>query len=243
MYLIEYEKGLLLFDSGTRADVDLVKDYIVNTLSRPMEDLKLVLVSHAHPDHSGGAFYFQKMGVPIAGTDLLNEWYAGVTGFIVYLVDVALTYMVWMKKKKEGDKLKNLFFPRKLHFDFLLEDGKKLPVFSDWISLSCAGHTESDLSFYHQKDGILYVGDNLISQKNGFIVPYPIVNPKAYKESLRKYLELKPRKFLLAHYGEVPYQEEHLVRLIRTAPEKSRRHGNALIPIIYNFMKKFFFVH
>lgn len=240
MYLVEEPEGLLLFDSGTRADVELVKDYIEKTLNRSLKDLKLVCVSHAHPDHSGGAFYFQKLGIPIAGTELLNDWYKGISGAWVYIVDVGLTYMVWTKRKKEGDKLKNLFFPRRLNFDYLLKDGDSLPIFKNWKALRTSGHTYSDLSFYHEKEGVVYVADNLISKKNGFIFPYPIVNPKAYKESLEKYRDLKPNKLLLAHYGEIPYEEEQLKELIEKVPSKSRRHKNSLIPILFSFVKKIF---
>ncbi len=54
IYLVEDSNGLLLLDGCSRADVDKVCQFITQTLGRPLSDLKLIVVTHMHPDHAGG---------------------------------------------------------------------------------------------------------------------------------------------------------------------------------------------
>ncbi len=54
IYLVEYPDKLMLLDGCCRADVDTVFDYITEQLKRPITDLKLIVVTHMHPDHIGG---------------------------------------------------------------------------------------------------------------------------------------------------------------------------------------------
>ncbi len=240
MYLVESESGLMLFDSGTRADVSVVFDYIENILKRPRADLKLVLVSHAHPDHSGGASYFQKAGIPVAGSEKMNEWYKGLSGLATYLVDIFLSYLVWFRKREKGDKLRNLFFPRKVNFDFLLEGEGRVPLFPDWRYLKTPGHTLTDLSFYHEKSGKLYVADNLIGARKKCFAPYPIFSPLDYRRSLETYLELSPKSLLLAHYNERDFAAHEVESILESFSGKQRRHLNTLPSILLGFLKRFF---
>ena len=52
IYLAEHEHGLLLLDGCSRADVETVSQFITETLHRPLSDLKLIVVTHMHPDHA-----------------------------------------------------------------------------------------------------------------------------------------------------------------------------------------------
>ena len=51
IFLVEYPHKLLLLDAGCASDVPRVHDFIVHRLQRPFTDLKLVVATHAHPDH------------------------------------------------------------------------------------------------------------------------------------------------------------------------------------------------
>lgn len=55
MYLAEYPDKLMLLDGASRADIPHLEDFIEHQLHRPFSDLKLVVVTHMHPDHAGGA--------------------------------------------------------------------------------------------------------------------------------------------------------------------------------------------
>lgn len=237
LYLVEYDHGLLLLDSGCRCDVPVVKKFIEEGLKRNFSDLKLVCVSHAHPDHSGGASFFQKEGVPLAGRIESNQWYQGIPGFLAYLIDMFLTFYVANKVRKENI-YQNILFPRSLTFDFFLEDGKPLPHFEDWITLECPGHTSTDCTFFHKNSSTAYVADNLIFTGRGLIPPYPLFNPDAYQNSLTRYQEEEITNFLMAHYGSRNLSKEDLERVKTKTSKRPRIHRTMIPKMIRRFVRK-----
>ena len=60
IYLAEYADKLLLLDGCCRADINVIEDFIINQLNRPMSDLALIVVTHMHPDHAGAANVLRK---------------------------------------------------------------------------------------------------------------------------------------------------------------------------------------
>ena len=79
IYLAEDSKGLLLLDGCSRADVDTVCNYITQTLGRPLADLKLIVVTHMHPDHAGGAIKLRvRTGAQVACHPKAINWYKGL---------------------------------------------------------------------------------------------------------------------------------------------------------------------
>ncbi len=236
LYLIEYEDKLLLLDSGTIVDVQVVKNFIENELKRPFLDLKLVVVTHAHPDHSGGAMEYKRLGVMVVGSALSNDWYKGLRGLVTYFIDILLTYLVFFKTHKKK-RFQNIFFSRFVDYDFTLSDEDPLPGFPDWKVVSAPGHTASDLSLYHQGTQRIYVADNLIFTRRGIISPYPVNFPKQYKESLRKYLELDIETFLLAHYGERVISKGELTSFIDDSNFKRVTHTNSLFKILTSLLR------
>ncbi len=239
LYLIHYHKNnnLLLLDSGCSCDVKIVKNYIETILQLKMENLKLVCISHAHPDHSGGASYYKKKyGVPIAGNPSLNYWYKGFSGFITYIIDIMLTYLV-AKKKKKG--FANIYFPRKVELDILLSDNMPLPNFNDWLTLLTPGHTDSDLTFFNKDLSVAYIGDKIISAPPAYFRPYPISKPDEYKKSLQKFIDLKISTFLLAHNGERKIPDKLFSTLINSTPSSPRVHKSDLFRILSGILNPF----
>lgn len=192
-------------------------------------------MTHAHPDHSGGASYYKnKYQIQIAGPKKLNNWYTGFGGILSYFIDIILNYMVASKK---GIKFKNLFFPRKIKLDIELEHNEKVPGFHDWIILEAPGHTASDISIYHPKSSTAYIADNIISSKTSFYRPYPLHYPQKYKTSLQQYIDLNIASFLLAHHGENKISHEVISDLIQKTPRVARAHKNTLHKILGHLFK------
>ena len=67
MYLAEYADKLMLLDGASRADIPHLKDFIEYQLKRPFTDLKLVVVTHMHPDHVLGAGPMAEGGAAVVG--------------------------------------------------------------------------------------------------------------------------------------------------------------------------------
>jgi glyoxylase-like metal-dependent hydrolase (beta-lactamase superfamily II) len=173
LYLVEYPTKLLLLDSGCYCDGVVVQRYIEQTLGRSFTDLQLVVVTHPHPDHAGGARFYQKHGVPIAGRWELNEWYQGWTGWCTQQVDIFLTHYVAYKRQRP---LKRIGFPRYIDYDLHLEIDAPLQGFEDWTVLSTPGHTTMDVSLWHEASSSMYIGDCIVSTGKKYVTPYPYLN-------------------------------------------------------------------
>lgn len=219
-YLAIYPNKLLLLDGCCRADVTMILEYIKNTLERPISDLKVVMVTHMHPDHAGGAYALKKAtGCMIVSANKSKQWYAGVSGQIMHLVDTGLAYYV---ARRQARPFKNLWYSAHLNPDITVKDGDRVPEFDDWQVLETSGHTDRDLSLLHLPTRQVYTADLIIKLRHKFVAPFPIYDPKAYISSLQKIKDLQPSKVMMAHGRELYINAETFDMLIKQAPKQPR---------------------
>ena len=219
-YLAVYPDKLLLLDGGCRPDVVMILDYIKNTLKRPVRDLKVVVVTHMHPDHAGGAYKLkQATGCLIVSADKNKQWYSGVGGRVMHLVDLSLAHYV---AKRQGRPFKRLWYPAHLHPDLIVSDGDTIPQFDDWQVLETPGHTDRDLSLFHVPSRQVYTADLIIKLRHKFVAPFPIYNPKVYIQSLQKVKDLQPSNVMMAHGCELGIDAATFDQLIAQAPKHRR---------------------
>lgn len=222
IYLVEYSDKLLLLDGCCRADVELLRQYIEQTLQRPFTDLKMVVVTHMHPDHAGAAHALRKLtGCKIVSANKDSHWYRGLSGKIMHLSDIALTYWV---AGRLGKARKYLWYSPYLRADYQLVDGQQLPGFEDWQVFEMPGHTDRDLAVMHSDSKRIYVADLIVKVKRQFIPPFPVFHPNKYHRSLLRLKDLKPNSILLAHGGEVSLTEAQYDYLLHCAPETPKTH-------------------
>ncbi|SET07460.1 MBL fold metallo-hydrolase [Thalassotalea agarivorans] len=226
IYLAEYRNKLLLLDGCSRADVSVVIDYIKNTLSRPVEHLDTVVVTHMHPDHAGGATFLRNLtGCKIVTADIAGNWYDGIDGFAMHLTDIWLAKWV---AGRMGKKKVPLYYPRILDPDIMLVDREYLPGFSDWQIIYTQGHTDRDISLLHLPTNQIYIADLIVKVKDKFVPPYPIFYPNRYRASIKLLTLLAPTKYLLAHGGEQALSEEQLTKIIEDAPTVPLTHWRSV---------------
>src|SRR5690606_41688837 len=92
IYLVQDTAGLLLLDGCSRADIATVCEYIQQQLGMPLTTLKLIMVTHMHPDHAGGAHKLRRLtGAAFAFHPKAQRWYAGLLGRTAHLIDVSFT--------------------------------------------------------------------------------------------------------------------------------------------------------
>ena len=154
IYLVEYPDRLMLLDGCTRADVDTLRHFITQELKRPFSDLKVVMVTHMHPDHAGAAHQLRKLiGCKVISSDAEHSWYKGVSGWMMYLTDLALARWV---AKRLGRERKSMWYAKTLKPDIKLIDKQTIPGFDEWCVFETPGHTDRDLSIMHMPSCLLY---------------------------------------------------------------------------------------
>ena len=220
IYLAVYTDKLLLLDGCCRSDVNMVLTYIRRTLHRPITDLKVVVVSHMHPDHAGGAHKLRAAtGCRIVSADKARQWYAGLGGQLMHMVDTGLAYYVARRQHRPA---KNLWYPAHLHPDVTVNDGDRIPDFVEWQVLETPGHTDRDLSLFHLPSRQVYTADLIIKLRHKFVAPFPIYDPKAYAISLQKIKNLQPSNVMMAHGRELVIDAATFDKLIADAPKEPR---------------------
>lgn len=225
IFLLEYEHGLLLFDSGAVNDIKRIEDYCWQVLKRSPLEIKLVVVSHIHPDHSGGAALLRKnFGAAIAAHKDMDRWYSGLGGLIQQAMDCFMMQGVAWRTR---GKIERALFSRKIKADFLLDDGDQLPGFADWKVIHVPGHTSHDLVLYNEKESLLYASDCVCDVKGTLRIPLPIMFPRQMQASYAKLAALNASSILLAHGQAVHTQIAPdfflaVQSLLQTPPTKLR---------------------
>lgn len=219
-YLAVYPDKLMLLDGCCRADVPIVIAYIEQTLQRPLSDLKVLVVTHMHPDHAGGARALREAtGCLVVSANKSKQWYAGISGQMMHLVDIGLAHYVANRQNKP---FKKLWYSAYLHPDITVNEGDYIPGFEEWQVLETPGHTDRDLSLFHVPSKQVYTADLIIKLRHKFVAPFPIYDPKAYISSLQKIKTLNPSNVMMAHGRELYIDAETFDMLIRQAPKQPR---------------------
>jgi len=225
LYLVEYPEKMLLLDGGCRCDADTVLTYI-KQINRSIDDLKLIVITHPHPDHSGGAPRLQTLyNIPIAASLGINDWYRGLSGWLTQQTDILLTYYVARKKKRPW---KDLRFPRSISIDYPIVAGKSLPLFPDWQLLATPGHTTTDCSLVHKTESVVYLADLLIGLGSRYHPPYPIADPTQYRASLDSISAKDMTYCLLAHHGLHTIDRSTFEQVKSTVSDRPKNHRNSI---------------
>ncbi len=207
LYLVEYQNKILLLDGGARYDAVRIEEYMSREMLRPAEDLRLVLVTHMHPDHAGGApLLRRRFRLPIAAHVEIDQWYRGFRGATQHLIDTLLGHY---SARQQFGKLERAWYPRRLQPDYLLDDGQALPGFPDWRAYAAPGHTLYDMVFYHPEEELLYVGDLVIKPGDKIVLPFPTLFPELMTATLKRMALLPVKKILLAHGGAIEIADGH----------------------------------
>ena len=225
IYLVEYDHGLMLLDGCCRADVSLISEYISETLGRPLSDLKLVVVTHMHPDHAGAAHKLRQIsGCKIASGAQTRPWYRGLSGMLMFVTDIILT---WWVAGRVGRPRKNILYSPVLKPDVMLKDGDRLVDFDEWQVLDTPGHTDRDISVWHLPSRRVYVADLMVKVKGRYCPPFPVFHPNKYRQSLQKIRQMSPAAMWLAHVGEVTLSDAEFDHLQTIAPTRPKTHWRA----------------
>jgi len=196
--LLESAEGLLLYDSGSGAgDIARLEKYMQEHLQKTPADIKLLVISHMHPDHAGGAAILrERYAIPVAAHERLDKWYAGLGGILQHRVDTYLTESIMGKNIfKKGE----LSYPRMIHPDHRLKDWERLPIFKEWQTIFLPGHTSHDIGLYNEKAGMTCYPDMFMNINGTIVLPVPVLFKEKMLESLQRLLDLEAQIMLPGH--------------------------------------------
>ncbi len=148
-YLIETSQGLLLIDAGPRFAPKRILQAIT-ALGHTPQDLKMILITHADADHTGGLAALAKAtGAPIGASETaaraiekgISSRPINLPGWLLWLMNPMLT-------------------STPLQIDRILKPGDM--VLDVLEVLDTHGHTPGHLSFYAADEKVLFSGDSVL---------------------------------------------------------------------------------
>ena len=175
VYLLVSDDGMALVDAALPGYDAPIASYI-SSLGKSTSELRYILLTHSHPDHSGAVPFLTRQS---AARVLVHER------------DVR-----W-----ERDGRPRLFYPGQLLTFFwrfpaleriyahdVVREGDTVPVMGGVRVVHTPGHTPGSVAFHLEDRGVLFTGDTLLSNGKRFSrpLPFPGTNFKEYRRSVER---------------------------------------------------------
>lgn len=189
VYLIT-GKNCYLIDSGVAGCEKIVAEYM-QRLGRGIEEIKAVFLTHAHPDHIGGAAAIQKLsGCRIYASDMEKEWIENIDmQFRERPIPNFYTLVKESVKVDEVVKEGDIILP---------EEGITIKV------LETPGHSFGSVSYIYEEGHAIFVGDAIPDIKD-----FPIfVDEKMSEASLEKMQGLEELHYCCPAWDRVYQKDE-----------------------------------
>lgn len=178
MYLI-IDEVIALIDAGTGQNFKIVRRNLEQLGLKP-SDIKLLINTHCHFDHTGGDLDFLKAGCEIA----------------IYESEADL-----LRKGDRHVTMAHLFgaHPEPLQVTQELREGSKIELGKSVLEvIHTPGHTQGSICLYEPRLGALFSGDTVFYGDVGR-TDLPTGSYRDLAQSLKRLAELKPKSLYPGH--------------------------------------------
>ncbi len=173
VYLIE-EDDLTLIDTGLPWSAGRVLRYI-RRIGRQARELRRILMTHSHPDHTGGVHGILKhSGARVIAHRADTREYRRHEGQVLAHTGMFThidTYLPFLKRAPVSH---------------LPKEDEILPIAGGMRVLHTPGHTPGSVCYFMERDGLLFSGDTIFSDHGRVSrsMPFPGSDAERYRQSL-----------------------------------------------------------
>tara|TARA_B100000214_G_scaffold209710_1_gene152268 strand:+ start:1267 stop:2148 length:882 start_codon:yes stop_codon:yes gene_type:complete len=205
-FLIKKEKNIVLIETGPSLYYNNIKSYL-QQISIDIKDIKHVLVTHIHLDHSGGAWKFAKNGAkiyvhPIGAPHLENP-----------------ERLISSASKIYGDKMKQLWGKvDNINANNIIsvDHNETINIGNIEIkALHTPGHANHHIAWKYENN--IFTGDIAGAKiDDGPVLPAcppPDIDLVKWEQSLNIIKEHKPKRLYLTHFGRHENISNHIQEL------------------------------
>ncbi len=214
--LLESGEGLALVDSGPTTTLDRLEQGIAS-FGATLEDVRVLLVTHIHLDHSGAA------GVLAKRLPRLKV-YVHAQGAKHLVSPEKLLRSATMIYGDEMDRLWGEVLPVPEDQLRVLTGGERLDLGERSVRVAYTpGHARHHVAYFDEGSGIAFTGDVLGEQPFGSTIAIPVTPPpdidvEEMIASADRIMEWRPERLFVTHFGPVAnptaYASEHAERLL-----------------------------
>lgn len=177
-----------LIDTGTPGKQENILNYLQNELKGKPEDIKTIVLTHHHMDHTGSLYELKKItNATIAAykddVDIISGEKPSSDPIYMRFVSRLMTMFTSYKFVKP---------------DISLEENDMV---DNYRVIHTPGHTPGSIALYNSDNGVIFVGDTLTYNGNKVGGPPSIlINDRgALKKSVKKITDLQPETMLSGH--------------------------------------------
>ena len=218
IYLIDDERKAIV-ETGTSNEVDRILG-AVRSFGLTPADIDVLVVSHIHLDHAGGAGFLLE-SMPNARVYVHERGYK-------HLVDP--TRLMASAASALGPEAPSYGTMRPIRADRLVSvrDGMTLDLGKhELVFYDSPGHAPHELTILDRRNGCVYTGDAAGLYFPGDEILMPVAPAPAFdlEKNLRTFehlLRMEPRALLFSHYGPHARPKEAIERMMFLYPEWSR---------------------
>lgn len=196
--VLQAPDGVVLVDAGSRGSLHVINAGL-GALGVAPEQVRLIALTHCHPDHAGGlAELVEVTSAPVA----IHRTEAGIVRG-----DEPAPSFLRRQALQNAHPFFAMFSSRPVAVRYPLEDGEYLPEIEGVRVIHTPGHTEGSICLYVEPAKALIVGDALQFRFGKLLAPSWLFtrDPELARASLAKLLDVDFTTLCFSHFP--PIQE------------------------------------